>query len=519
VKELDIHRLTEQGYAEIDHILPYSRSFDDSQNNKVLVLSEENQQKGNRTPYEYLNGEADSERWRQMQGWLLGTKSIRKAKRDRLLRKSFTGEDAEGFKERNLNDTRYATRLISNHIRQHLRFAPGADGVVTKQPVLNPAGGFTSFLRARWGLIKNREASDLHHALDACVIAAATPSLQKRISDFHRRDELVQLSDGTFADRATGEILSRDAAKALGEHFPQPWANFRDEVQLRLHPEPSLGFNEYFTNYNEAARAAVRPVLVSRAVKRLAGGAVHEDTIRSVKAHLGEATSSKRTPLANLKLATLGDIVGAHDPRNAGLMYVLRLRLEEAGGDGKKAFGPNTPPVYKPRKDLTDGPMIRAVQVKTTQKGGVPVRGGVADQASMWRVDVFEKAGKFYLVPIYQSDRRKGRALPNRASTANTPREQWTLVDESFGFRFSLYANDYVTLATKKLTTAGYFAGLNVATAAINICSHDRNENIGKAGVTESLGVKTGVLTFEKFNVDIVGSRYAAKREKRGDLA
>ena len=39
---------------QIDHILPYHRSFDDSQNNKVLVKWTENQEKGDRTPYEWF---------------------------------------------------------------------------------------------------------------------------------------------------------------------------------------------------------------------------------------------------------------------------------------------------------------------------------------------------------------------------------------------------------------------------------------------------------------------------------
>ncbi|MFW2551456.1 type II CRISPR RNA-guided endonuclease Cas9, partial [Klebsiella pneumoniae] len=34
--------------VDVDHIIPYSMCFDDSYNNKVLVLASENRQKGNR---------------------------------------------------------------------------------------------------------------------------------------------------------------------------------------------------------------------------------------------------------------------------------------------------------------------------------------------------------------------------------------------------------------------------------------------------------------------------------------
>ena len=32
---------------------------------------------------------------------------------------------------------------------------------------------------------------------------------------------------------------------------------------------------------------------------------------------------------------------------------------------------------------------------------GIPIRGGIAKNDSMLRVDVFTKAGKFHLVPVY----------------------------------------------------------------------------------------------------------------------
>jgi CRISPR-associated endonuclease Csn1 len=519
--EGDIRRIFEDNTTQIDHVLPYSRSFDDSQNNKVLVITKQNQDKGNQIPFEFLDGANLSQQWREFEAWVRGHKNLRKAKRDRLLRKSFTTEEAEGFKSRNLNDTRYITSYFAGYVRQHLQFSPDADGQIKPREsrVLCPAGGYTGFLRTRWGLVKNRAASDLHHALDACVIAAANRSLQKRVSDFSRKGELVQLPNGTFADRETGEILNAEAAAALGERFPQPWSHFREEVLARLSENPSEAIRAHFPTYDDEALEKLRPVLVSRAVKRRAGGAVHQDTVRSVKFRLGENTSSKRVKLENLKLSDLDNIVGSHDGRNDGLIAALHARLEAYKGDGKKAFGPNTPPVHKPRSNGELGPIIRAVKVKDVQKGGVPVRGGIADQASIWRVDVFHKAEKFYLIPIYQSDRKKNGVLPNRAATANTPRDQWTLIDVSFDFRFSLFPNDLIRLKTKKAEFLGYFDGMNVNTAAINILSHASEKTLGKDGRWESLGVKLGVEAFEKYHVDVLGNVFPAPPEQRRDLA
>ncbi|MDR2111745.1 MAG: type II CRISPR RNA-guided endonuclease Cas9, partial [Candidatus Accumulibacter sp.] len=85
-----IENLLHDNYYEVDHALPYSRSFDDSKSNKVLVLSKENQEKGNRTPYEYLTafpGGEDGERWRGFVAFVEGNKNYRQAKRNRLLKK------------------------------------------------------------------------------------------------------------------------------------------------------------------------------------------------------------------------------------------------------------------------------------------------------------------------------------------------------------------------------------------------------------------------------------------------
>ena len=123
-----------------------------------------------------------------------GTK-VPKGKRDRLLRRNFDDMSAEGFRNRNLNDTGWVVRplLIGCVTTCVSRRAVTA---VAEQPVLTPSGGFTSFLRTRWGLYKDRESSDLHHAQDVCVIAAATPALIKRVSDYNRKRETLEILPG-----------------------------------------------------------------------------------------------------------------------------------------------------------------------------------------------------------------------------------------------------------------------------------------------------------------------------------
>jgi len=53
-KSIPANRLFEENFVQVDHIIPFSRCFDDSYQNKVLVLADENQKKKERIPFEYF---------------------------------------------------------------------------------------------------------------------------------------------------------------------------------------------------------------------------------------------------------------------------------------------------------------------------------------------------------------------------------------------------------------------------------------------------------------------------------
>lgn len=164
LKPIDIGRLLEPGYVEVDHILPYSRSFDDSKNNKALVFTWENRDKGNRTPFEYMG--ADADRWHELEEHANSLR-LTMAKRQRLLRKDFSERAQTEFRDRNLNDTRYASRFFKNYVDACLKL----ENPMSEAGAVSVNGALTSFLRARWGLLKVRSESDRHHAMDAVVIA------------------------------------------------------------------------------------------------------------------------------------------------------------------------------------------------------------------------------------------------------------------------------------------------------------------------------------------------------------
>ncbi|MCW5619514.1 MAG: type II CRISPR RNA-guided endonuclease Cas9 [Burkholderiales bacterium] len=500
LKPLDLHRvLHDIGYAEVDHALSYSRSFDDSKNNKVLVLVEENRNKGNRTAYEYLTAFPDGEngeRWRNYVAFVESNKSYRLAKRTRLLRKDFGEKAAEEFRERNLNDTRYICRFFKNYVERYLKLVARPDGVVARRcVVLN--GQTTAFLRARWGLIKVRSDSDRHHALDAAVVAACSHSIVKRLSDYARTRELEKVRDG-FPDPETGEIVDPAKYQQLQVHFPVPWPNFRAELEARLHVDDEAelrGQLEKLGTYSPEVLAAVHPLFVSRAPQRRNGGAFHEATIRS-SAFLDQGKSHVRTSLQKLKLTSLERIVGANDPRNAEMIELLRERLKKFGDDGKKAFAE---PIYKPAKD-GKGPPIRTVKLVSTQRNGMWVGGGIADLGEMHHVDIFKRNTGYHIGPVYQ--------IPpdNQSNPSSIPADAT--------FQFSLSKNDYVQLSLGGVDYEGYFV-MYETDGRMTLRAHDQpkpDKEYFRKSVSSAAYIR-------KFHVDVLGNTYPARKEERRGLA
>ncbi len=508
-----IERLLEAGYVEIDHALPYSRSFDDSKNNKVLVLAKENRDKGNRTPYEYLGGEENSFRWQQFVAFVESTKSYRLAKRSRLLRKDFGAKEAEDFKERNLNDTRYICKFFKNYVERHLKLADGSEA----QRCVVLSGQMTAFLRARWGINKIRSESDRHHALDAAVVAACTHGMVKRLADYSRTKELAQVHTG-FVDTTTGEIVDPAIFRQLKQHFPEPWPHFRHELEARLKIDNPALLREEMTHlgtYDTTALDEIRPLFVSRAPQRRNGGAAHKDTIYGQPEKLRENGSvTQKVPLTSLTLKDLDKLIDPH--RNARLYAAIRERLEAHGGKGDKAFPPDNPLRKPARAGKPTGPVVRTVTMLIDKLSGIPVRGGIAKNDSMLRVDVFTKAGKFHLVPVYVHHKVAG--LPNRAIVAFKDEAEWTLIDDSFAWCFSLYPNDLVQITLKSESHLGYYAGVDRSTGGVSLWAHDRNHSVGKEGLIRGIGVKTA-LSVEKLHVDTLGNIHPAKSEPRRGLA
>jgi len=513
-RQLSIERLFEPGYVDVDHIIPYSICFDDSYNNKVLVLTEENRQKGNRLPLEYLVGENRD----RFIVWVQNS-HLPYRKKQKLLKEKLTKEEIEDWKQRNIQDTQTIASFLHSYIKDNLAFC---DFVAKRERHVTPVNGMiTSVLRKRWGLNKVRADGDLHHALDAAVVACTTQGMINEISRYYEYSETIyQRGDGEgYAISArTGEVKAR---------FPMPWNHFADELEARLSRDPQriiqdLTHERKLTTYDANAILQVAPVFVSRMPRRKVTGAAHKETIKSLRK---DGTVVRKVPLTELKIKD-GEIENYYNPNSDRLLYeALKNRLLAFGGNAAKAF---SEPFYKPKSDGTKGPLVKKVKLEEHPTLYVPLQNGrsAADNDSMVRVDIFYVAGEgYYFVPIYVADTLL-KNLPNKAVVAAKPYDQWKEMHDS-NFIFSVYPDDllYFESNTPKTFTKTqkdsslpdtydsqseyvYFKKASISTASITVATHDDTYTIA------SLGVKT-LQKLEKWQVDMLGNRSRVGGEKR----
>ena len=268
--------------VDVEHILPYSRSLDDSYMNKTLCIAAFNRQrKQNRTPFEIFESNE-----KELLEVLARVKDLPWSKRRKFEQKEINTDD---FVSRQLNDTRYISLEVKDFVAKL--------GI----PVDVSKGAATSELRWQWGLdailnpdgvLEKNRADHRHHAVDAIVIALTNRSVFMKIS--HRFEQVFSMNP--------------------------PWERFRDSVKARLDT-----------------------VIISHAATHKISGALHEDTAYGSgflwsKDKKGNPVKEQiyvyRKPLDE-KFTDKQ----AKDIRDGKIKELVLARLAAHGNDAKKAFG------------------------------------------------------------------------------------------------------------------------------------------------------------------------------------
>lgn len=531
METLDINHLFEDGYYEIDHIIPYSRSFDDSFNNKVLVLKRENQNKRNSTPVEYF--ERIGRDYDEVLAFWKAVYQKRNRKKLEFLQKKEINESE--WKNRALNDTRYASRMLANLIKDYLLFDEKSKDKYGRVETVK--GAITSYLRRFWGVQKIREDGDKHHAVDAAIIACVTPKTKNKIERYNQIKESRKMRNGQYV-LEDGEICDSDYYdKNSHLVLPYPYKEFINELDARVMDEPVLMQNKLrLLGFNENYLMNAKPFVVSRMTSRKAKGCINEATVFSSKyadnkyptVCDGNNVIVKRTALANLKLDKNGEINGYFQPEGDAALYnALKQRLVEFDGDAKKAFAT---PIRKPCNS-GQGNIVRTVKTYETYTGGGMIlekNKGIVKNDGMIRVDLYSKDGKYFGVPVYVADLYRGE-LPKRAATQNKPQNEWRVIDDTYTFEMSIYQDDLLHIENKKgielkkkkdvensakaqtktiTDDLVYFIGFNRSTASIEVEDTTgcyRRDGIG----TQNIGKIT------KCEIDVLGNVQEIKKRPK----
>jgi len=203
--------------VEVEHILPFARTFDDSYSNKTLSMRQANRDKKNQTPYEAFGHSPDGYNWEEIskraaelpdnKTWRFGPDAMERYEKEE-----------GGFLARQLTDTQYISRLAKGYLSA---IYPG--GKASNVWVI--PGRLTADLRWQWGLDSvlhghNEEISEAqkknrhdhrHHAIDAIVVACTDISMLQRAAKQAKQNE------EKYDERLMAGVA-------------EPWEGFREDV-------------------------------------------------------------------------------------------------------------------------------------------------------------------------------------------------------------------------------------------------------------------------------------------------
>lgn len=210
-EQISIERLL-SNEVEIEHILPYSMTLDDSLNNKTVAMRRANRDKGNRSPYDAF-GRAPVAGY-DYQSMLQRAALMPKEKAKRFAPDGYQRwlREDKDFLARALNDTAYLSRIAKEYLSL----------VCPANKVRAIPGRMTAMLRGKFGLnqllsgneLKNRN-DHRHHALDAAVIGITDQGLLQRFAKASASARELQLN-------------------RLVDDMPLPWPTYREHVARGL---------------------------------------------------------------------------------------------------------------------------------------------------------------------------------------------------------------------------------------------------------------------------------------------
>lgn len=416
-RELNLEMVldTKSHAYEVDHIIPYSLILDNTLANKALVCGNENQAKGQQTPLMYLKGEKKEAFIERVKAEKKRTSHpISNKKYDYLMLATLDGKEIlEGWKSRNINDTRYITKYVVGLIKNHLQFAG------EKAKVFGIRGHITSRFRKEW-LGKNTWGSDekcranyLNHAADAIVLANLSKMDVEIAMDYEKLRQIrrhygeTSIQYDHFLKNAAQRIaafypITEEAIRKQlveSKRTPSYVPNLGREVDLRLgNPEGETRSEEEYRAememYYEGAAFVVRPHLpyVSMKVERKFRGEIADSNpIRLVEEN-GIRYKISRSKVEKLKREQLSKLYTS----DGYLIEALEKAFENKDVKTVKDYmGKENLDVFR----TTNGQPVRKVSIKENSVSNYYKKKINETNYSILGVP------KYYCVEVYTNDK------------------------------------------------------------------------------------------------------------------
>ncbi len=269
---------------EIEHVIPQSRYFDDSLSNKVICEAEVNKDKDKCTAYEYIRDNHGKKielsfgkvvtifEEKEYEDFVKRNYAKNRSKLNKLMME----EIPESFIQRQLNDSRYISKVVKNLLSSLVR--EDDEQETTSKHIVSNNGNITSILKQDWGLndiwndivtprferlneltkstnfgewtnkngkrvfqtqvpliyqkgFNKKRIDHRHHALDALIIACASKNHINYLSNQYAKSETTRYDlqkklrrheQIEITDKKTGNKKKINVAK----EFHKPWNNF-----------------------------------------------------------------------------------------------------------------------------------------------------------------------------------------------------------------------------------------------------------------------------------------------------
>lgn len=440
LKKITLDDIYVNNLVQIDHILPYSRTFNDNYLNKTLVFTKYNQEKGNKTPFEWIG---NGLKWEEYKSFI-NSLTISPLKKENYLLKDLSLDVEREMREQNLNDTKYISKELYSLIKAYLDV-----------PNVNVyQGAITAKLRARWGFnrlthsyisetynmpsemkqgIQKDRDNHLHHAMDAIVIASMTKSLQNKITLYEKfsryidgltKNMLLNLNSdelketiGEFYDDETGEVKEIDLKEYLKKQFaannitflnhdigrlkfPVPYETFVEEAKIRVYErnEEILKFKlKGLGTYTNEELKKVH-VLTPSFAKSKISGAMHKDTLVGLKQFNNDDSNitykTSRIPIEKVTPKNLESLIKCNPSGGTKDIYEAIHEWLGSSSKGEDALKEHNGK-YPVSKNDKENKEIKRVKIYEEYKNtGHNIRNANVEKGDIYRIVIYKSKNK-----------------------------------------------------------------------------------------------------------------------------